>query len=168
MSCYLRLILISLQVLNSFGFIISRETRSGCLANSARRAVIHVPPSGSHHFRRPVALELGGLELESVTNVASTLFKYEGHVPIFLAFGINAVLFGALSSKLTTMLTPTGFAHSMALGTLLWATLGWRGWSLCVMYLFLGQLVTKVRFAEKEKRGLAEKRGGRRGPENVW
>jgi uncharacterized protein (TIGR00297 family) len=28
--------------------------------------------------------------------------------------------------------------------------------------------VTKIRFAEKEKRGLAESRGGRRGPENVW
>ena len=28
--------------------------------------------------------------------------------------------------------------------------------------------VTKVRFAEKEKRGIAESRGGRRGPENVW
>jgi uncharacterized protein (TIGR00297 family) len=36
------------------------------------------------------------------------------------------------------------------------------------LYLFLGQLVTKVRFTEKEKRGLAESRGGRRGPENVW
>jgi uncharacterized protein (TIGR00297 family) len=36
------------------------------------------------------------------------------------------------------------------------------------LYLFLGQIVTKVRFADKEKRGLAESRGGRRGPENVW
>lgn len=36
------------------------------------------------------------------------------------------------------------------------------------MYLFLGQAVTKVRFEDKEKRGIAEARGGRRGPENVW
>jgi uncharacterized protein (TIGR00297 family) len=36
------------------------------------------------------------------------------------------------------------------------------------LYLFLGQAVTKVRFEEKEKRGIAEGRGGRRGPENVW
>ena len=56
----------------------------------------------------------------------------------------------------------------MALGTGLWATLGWRGWTLCVAYLFFGSAVTKVKFAEKEKAGIAEGRGGRRGPENVW
>lgn len=66
------------------------------------------------------------------------------------------------------MLTPEGFVHAFALGTSLWTTLGWRGWTLCVMYLILGSAVTKVRFAEKEKRGIAESRGGRRGPENVW
>jgi uncharacterized membrane protein len=84
------------------------------------------------------------------------------------ALGINAALFALLRDKLLTMLTPLGFAHSLALGTGLWATLGWRGWSTCVLYLFLGQAVTKVRFQDKESRGLAEKRGGRRGPENVW
>lgn len=39
---------------------------------------------------------------------------------------------------------------------------------VCVLYLFLGQLVTKVGFDEKEALGIAEGRGGRRGPENVW
>ena len=67
-----------------------------------------------------------------------------------------------------TMLTPEGFAHSLALGTMLWTTLGWRGWTVCVLYLFLGQLVTKIGFDEKEALGIAEGRGGRRGPENVW
>jgi len=66
------------------------------------------------------------------------------------------------------MLTPEGFAHSLALGTMLWTTLGWRGWTVCVLYLFLGQLVTKIGFDEKEALGIAEGRGGRRGPENVW
>jgi uncharacterized protein (TIGR00297 family) len=97
-----------------------------------------------------------------------SLFSNSGNVPFFQAFALNVVLFGALNQKLRTMLTPDGFAHALALGTLLWTALGWRGWILCVAYLFLGQLVTKVKFAEKEKRGLAEGRGGRRGPENVW
>ncbi len=66
------------------------------------------------------------------------------------------------------MLTPEGFAHSLALGTMLWMTLGWRGWTVCVLYLFLGQLVTKIGFDTKQKLGIAEGRGGRRGPENVW
>lgn len=66
------------------------------------------------------------------------------------------------------MLTLEGMKDAFFLGTSLWATMGWRGWSTCVAYLFLGQAVTKVKFAEKEKMGIAEKRGGRRGPENVW
>jgi hypothetical protein len=106
--------------------------------------------------------------LPSITELGESLFSYTGNVPYWQAFGLNAILFALLSKKLLKSLTPEGFAHSFALGTLLWTTLGWRGWSLCVLYLVAGNLVTKVRFAEKEKRGLAEKRGGRRGPENVW
>jgi hypothetical protein len=105
---------------------------------------------------------------ESVSELAKSLFNYGGNVPVWQAFGLNAFLFVVLRSKLLTVLTPTGYYHALALGTGLWTTLGWRGWTMCVAYLFLGSAVTKVRFAEKEKRGIAEGRGGRRGPENVW
>jgi len=37
-----------------------------------------------------------------------------------------------------------------------------------VLYLVLGSLVTKIKFAEKQAKGIAEGREGRRGPENVW
>ena len=47
-------------------------------------------------------------------------------------------------------------------------TLGWRGWFTCVLYLFLGSFVTKVKFEEKKELGIEEKREGKRGPENVW
>jgi hypothetical protein len=99
---------------------------------------------------------------------AKSIFAYNGSVPLALSFGLNALAFGVLWSKLLKMLTPTGFFHALVLGTGLMSTLGWRGWILCVSYLFLGSMVTKIRFAEKEKRGIAEGRGGRRGPENVW
>ena len=46
--------------------------------------------------------------------------------------------------------------------------IGFSGWGVCVAYLILGSLVTKVKMLEKEKLGIAEKRQGRRGPENVW
>jgi uncharacterized membrane protein len=104
------------------------------------------------------SLLAGALGTSSPPSPASVLYS----------LGINAALFALLRDRLLTMLTPVGFAHAMALGTGLWSTLGWRGWSTCVAYLFLGQAVTKVRFQDKESRGLAEKRGGRRGPENVW
>jgi len=104
----------------------------------------------------------------SARPIASSLFAYSGNVPLWQAFLLNAVLFGSLRSKLNKMLTAEGFANAFVLGTMLWSTLGWRGWTLCVAYLFLGQAVTKVKFQEKEKAGIAEGRGGRRGPENVW
>jgi uncharacterized membrane protein len=58
--------------------------------------------------------------------------------------------------------------NKILLATSLWTTIGWKGWTLCVLYLFLGQVVTKVKFADKENKGIAEKRGGRRGPGGVW
>ena len=37
-----------------------------------------------------------------------------------------------------------------------------------MIYLVLGSLVTRLGFAQKQKQGLAEARGGLRGPANVW
>ncbi|KAL9186301.1 hypothetical protein ACHAXT_005539 [Thalassiosira profunda] len=118
------------------------------------------------HMTEPafVSSQLISTDLGSYFN----LFKLSGNVPLVSSLALNAALFFGLRPKLMTMLTPEGFAHSLALGTMLWTTLGWRGWTVCVLYLFLGQLVTKVGFAEKEALGIAEGRGGRRGPENVW
>ncbi len=66
------------------------------------------------------------------------------------------------------LLTPSGWVHAGALGTILWGCLGWRGWLAVVVYLVAGSLVTKIGWRDKQKRGLAEARGGRRGPANVW
>ena len=66
------------------------------------------------------------------------------------------------------LLTPSGWVHAGALGTILWGCLGWRGWLAVVVYLAAGSLVTKIGWRDKQKRGLAEARGGRRGPANVW
>lgn len=106
--------------------------------------------------------------IEPLAEIVSTTLRASGPVPVHLAFLTNAALFAACSSKLSSMLTTSGFYHAMALGTGLWSTLGWKGWIYCVLYLGFGSLVTKVKFEEKEARGLAEGRGGRRGPENVW
>ena len=65
------------------------------------------------------------------------------------------------------IMTKGGWMSAGILGTLLWGSLGWKGWISVVLYLFLGSLVTKIGFKYKNKLGIAEKRGGRRGPENV-
>lgn len=105
---------------------------------------------------------------DAIPALMQSLFRYEGTVPILEAFLFNALGFVVLKNKLLKMLTLQCFAHALFLGTMLWHKLGWRGWSLTVLYLFLGSAVTKVKFADKEKRGIAESRGGRRGPENLW
>ena len=82
------------------------------------------------------------------------------------ALVVNTVLI-ALAQR-TPLLTRRGWVHAAALGTILWGCLGWSGWLAVVAYLSLGTLVTKIGFQNKQSRGLAEPRGGQRGPENVW
>ena len=82
------------------------------------------------------------------------------------AFALNGVLI-ALAQRLP-LLTRAGWCHAAILGTILWGCLGWQGWTAVVLYLALGSLVTKVGFQQKQRQGLAEARGGRRSPANVW
>eukprot|EP00578_Thalassiosira_sp_NH16_P010926 CAMPEP_0181124010 /NCGR_PEP_ID=MMETSP1071-20121207/26233_1 /TAXON_ID=35127 /ORGANISM="Thalassiosira sp., Strain NH16" /LENGTH=353 /DNA_ID=CAMNT_0023209247 /DNA_START=754 /DNA_END=1815 /DNA_ORIENTATION=+ len=146
-------------------FIIARSTKPSGSKTSARQTQLELVPAGV----KPIAAFFSSPLMIS-TDVSSYfgLFKSSGNVPFVSSLALNAILFSSLRPKLNTMLTPEGFAHSLALGTMLWTTLGWRGWTVCVLYLFLGQLVTKVGFEEKDALGIAEGRGGRRGPENVW
>mgnify|MGYP000704370385 CR=1 FL=1 len=83
-----------------------------------------------------------------------------------LALLINAALI-AMAQRLP-LLTRSGWVHAGILGTLLLGSLDWPGWWAVVLYLALGSLVTRLGFRRKQAEGLAESRGGRRGPENVW
>jgi uncharacterized protein (TIGR00297 family) len=83
-----------------------------------------------------------------------------------LALGLNGLLIALVQR--TPVLTPAGWFHAAILGSVLWGCLGWRGWLAVVAYLILGSLVTKLGFRVKAAEGLAEARGGRRGPANVW
>ena len=66
------------------------------------------------------------------------------------------------------LMTKGGWISAGVLGSILWGCLSWQGWSSVVIYLFLGSLVTKIGYKFKNEKGIAEKRGGKRGPENVW
>ena len=65
-------------------------------------------------------------------------------------------------------MTKGGWISAGILGTILWGCLSWQGWMSVVIYLLFGSLVTKIGYEFKEQKGIAEKRGGKRGPENVW
>jgi uncharacterized protein (TIGR00297 family) len=66
------------------------------------------------------------------------------------------------------LLTPAGYIHAWILGVILWGTLGWRGYAVMMFYFLVGSAVTRIGMAKKEAAGIAEKRSGARGPENVW
>jgi len=83
-----------------------------------------------------------------------------------IAFGLNFLL--VLIGQRFPLLTSSGWVHAGILGTILWGCLSWNAWLSVVIYLVLGSLVTKIGFSYKESLGIAEARGGRRGPENVW
>ena len=84
----------------------------------------------------------------------------------FLGFCINFILI-FIFCKIPLM-TKGGWISAGILGTILWGCLSWQGWLSVVIYLLFGSLVTKIGYKFKKEKGIAEKRGGRRGPENVW
>ncbi len=66
------------------------------------------------------------------------------------------------------LLTPAGLFHAWGLGVLIWGILGWQGYAVVMFYFLVGSGATRIGLAQKEAAGIAEKRSGARGPENVW
>lgn len=85
-----------------------------------------------------------------------------------VAIALNTVLLGLAWIAPKKLLTPAGLVHAWVLGVVLWGTLGWQGYVVMMFYFLVGSAVTRVGLAQKEAAGIAEKRSGARGPENVW
>lgn len=85
------------------------------------------------------------------------------------AVAVNTALAAVGVAAEQRVLTPAGLAHAWGLGVILLGSfVGWQGYTTCVLYLVCGSAVTKVKKEDKEAAGIAEDRGGARGPENVW
>lgn len=88
--------------------------------------------------------------------------------PWLVAIGLNTILLSLVWIAPKKLLTPAGIFHAWLLGVLIWVTLGWPGYVVVGFYFFVGSAVTRIGMAQKEAAGIAEKRSGARGPENVW
>ncbi|BAZ52563.1 hypothetical protein NIES4103_52270 [Nostoc sp. NIES-4103] len=88
--------------------------------------------------------------------------------PWLVGAGLNTILLGLAWIAPKKLLTPAGLFHAWLLGVLIWGTLGWRGYVVVMFYFLVGSGVTRIGMAQKEAEGIAEKRSGARGPENVW
>ncbi|GLT81072.1 hypothetical protein SLA2020_524780 [Shorea laevis] len=79
----------------------------------------------------------------------------------------NLIIFVVGSPILVSGLTLSGISAAFLLGTLTWRAFGPSGFLLVASYFVIGTGVTKVKMAQKEAQGVAEKRKGRRGPGSV-
>jgi len=85
-----------------------------------------------------------------------------------IAIALNTIL-GAIALLLPRkVLTTNGIYHAWALGITVWGCLGWQGYIVILSYLVVGSGVTRIGKDIKEAKGIAEKRDGARGPENLW
>ncbi|MEH1782262.1 MAG: TIGR00297 family protein [Nostoc sp.] len=88
--------------------------------------------------------------------------------PWLVAVVLNTILLGLAWISPKKLLTPAGLFHAWFLAILIWVTLGWQGYAVVMFYFLVGSGVTRIGMAQKEAEGIAEKRSGARGPENVW
>ena len=88
--------------------------------------------------------------------------------PWLIALGLNTTLLAIALFLPKSLLTLSGLLHACGLGVLIWGTLGWQGYVVVMFYFLVGSAVTRIGMKEKEAAGIAEKRSGARGPENVW
>ena len=135
--------------ISSSGFIQTLQPRQSPLISTARIAKQHSTTATS---------------LRALPFVLDPLI-----LPVFKrAVAVDGILALVLSQIPKVPLTKAGLFHATILGIGLWTFLGVEGWSAGVTYFVLGSIVTKIKMKEKERQGIAEKRGGARGPENVW
>jgi uncharacterized protein (TIGR00297 family) len=85
-----------------------------------------------------------------------------------VALVLNTVLLGIAYVAPVKVLTPIGLLHAWFLGVITWGILGAPGYAVVFFYLIAGSAVTKLGYARKKALGIAEKRGGARGPANLW
>ncbi len=88
--------------------------------------------------------------------------------PWIVGVGLNTILLSIVWFVPKKLLTPSGVFHAWLLGILIWGTIGWQGYIVVMFYFLIGSSATRVGMAQKEAEGIAEKRSGARGPENVW
>ena len=84
--------------------------------------------------------------------------------PWLMGLALNAILLGIVAILPKKLLTLSGILNAGLLGIIIWGTLGWQGYLVVVFYFIVGSGVTRIGMAEKEAAGIAEKRGGARGP----
>ena len=110
------------------------------------------------------------MALAITTNYLKIMANFEliwSH-PWLMAIALNTFLIIIALIVPKKLLTVMGYLHAWLLGVIVWGCLQWQGYLIVMFYFLVGSSITKVGMAQKEAEGIAEKRSGVRGPENVW
>ncbi|KAB5534353.1 hypothetical protein DKX38_017439 [Salix brachista] len=110
---------------------------------------------------RPHAVSMQGVLSKALDLIQSAHPTWES------ALLSNLLIFVVGSPILVSGLSLSGIFAAFLLGNLTWRAFGPSGFLLVASYFVLGTAATKVKMAQKEAQGVAEKRKGRRGPGSV-
>ncbi|KAF6249503.1 integral membrane protein DUF92-domain-containing protein [Scenedesmus sp. NREL 46B-D3] len=80
----------------------------------------------------------------------------------------NSIVFAIGLPVLRKGLSGWGIAHAWLLGCGVYGAFGAGSYALMCLYFITGTLATRVKLQQKQHEGIAEARGGRRGPGSVW
>lgn len=129
--------------------------------------------SSSRVFKLKYKLGMGSVRAQAISNidmgfVDEAIRLVQASPPTWQsAIFCNALIFVVGSPLLVYGLSLSGIAAAFLLGSLTWRAFGPSGYLLVAAYFLLGTAATKVKMADKEAQGVAEKRKGRRGPGSV-
>jgi uncharacterized protein (TIGR00297 family) len=87
------------------------------------------------------------------------------NAPTLIAVAANAVVAAAGYAARTVSIA--GAVCGAIIGTVIFASLGWRGWALLLVTFVAASSASRIGLARKQRLGIAEPRGGRRGPGNA-
>jgi uncharacterized protein (TIGR00297 family) len=82
---------------------------------------------------------------------------------IGLALNVTVAVLGWIARTVTVAGAITG----VCIGTIIYAGTGWQGWILLLVAFVAASVASRVGIERKEALGVAEERGGRRGPGNA-
>src|SRR5690349_13047016 len=75
--------------------------------------------------------------------------------------------FVAVAGWAARTVSPAGAIAGAIIGVVIYVSLGWQGWALLLVTFLAASLASRLGLARKERLGIAEARGGRRGPGNA-
>ncbi len=84
---------------------------------------------------------------------------------LVLAVGVNAIF--AVATRLGRLISRSGAIGGFIVGALIYFLTDWRGYVVLMTFFVLGTAVTKVKYKEKARMGIAQEDEGRRGAKHA-